>query len=894
LLNGASGHDAISVINAGFSALYQDVVIHNNRLQSQNDPAVMDSFIWINNTSSDNQGSTWNNLHITNNTIRPTNEARTDKGIYIGVSSAHSGVFNQLLIEGNIIQDDGFNTYDLTRGIEFYIDSANVTLNQPSILSNDISLRDDDSIAILMEFDDNVNTLAGGAQVIDLTISGNNDLDATEVVVIDGQGSPRVQNLRIDHNDIGSSNATIGVHIFGRGQSIWDGLSISNNNRVEAYGQVGIWIQAQSTSQWYDVEINNNSDVIGTTDSSTNTSRTGIEIDTLDEPVFHSIEILNNNRISGSSHAIEFDNNLGEGATFKEVRIESNNVISGNGEGRAIDISSNNDSVFESLSIKNNGSIAADTNSITIELTSGGSVVFEIENNSGIAAGDNGIRLISSASSTWSGLIQNNQLSGNGTNGIHVDWGSATQKDNLYINNNRIAYQIGLLADSYDIQTLANVTNNQFTSNSWYIKDVTPDLGEYIEIRSGVLVANNNSYDEVAYISFLNDRNPNGIRPESRFNMWNESRFFGFLSTITTNDNAQFNIGVNGPLAQENNVIRLDNYIAPGNLSYRYYTVASGSTPYGGRVSPQSASDFNAIGGVGFTLVHQGSVDAIPQIVNDSSRVNVDNILNFGFGDLRHVLGKSSPFQDDNYALLIEGFFVPQETGTYTFTVNSDDAVDLFVNGVQVAFDYGQQTLMDNPLGTHSGTISLVKGQSYSFRVRHQEVNGFEGLQVFWRRPSQISDTLWYQYDNELAPLGFNNNTAFDLSNIEITTSGLRLYSNGNGVLPAVIRNIPQAGVTSSGVILNLNAPGIQLDNLVFEHGHSFNTDYDDDFLDNPTGVIEVRQSNIVLSGLSFYAATFQDLPSILITNDSSSVESINLHHIEVGSGLANNSYFIG
>jgi len=124
-------------------------------------------------------------------------------------------------------------------------------------------------------------------------------------------------------------------------------------------------------------------------------------------------------------------------------------------------------------------------------------------------------------------LIQNNQLSGSGDRGIFVDYHSTTDNNNLQILDNSIAYEIGLLADSFNIDTLSNVTSNTFTSTEWYIKDVHPDLPTYINIRSGVSGSTSNTYAN-AFISFLSDRNPNGIRPEDQFNVWNETRFYGF------------------------------------------------------------------------------------------------------------------------------------------------------------------------------------------------------------------------------------------------------------------------------------------------------------------------------------------------------------------------------
>lgn len=109
--------------------------------------------------------------------------------------------------------------------------------------------------------------------------------------------------------------------------------------------------------------------------------------------------------------------------------------------------------------------------------------------------------------------------------------------------------------------------------------------------------------------------------------------------------------------------------------------------------------------------------------------------------------GISIPNNGENFAVEASGFFVPEETGTYTFTCEGDDAVDLFIDNVNVANHYGAHGIAG--LGTHTGTINLIEGTKYVFRARQQENGGGEGLRVFWRRPSQ--STGWNIYPSELS-----------------------------------------------------------------------------------------------------------------------------------------------
>jgi gliding motility-associated-like protein len=99
----------------------------------------------------------------------------------------------------------------------------------------------------------------------------------------------------------------------------------------------------------------------------------------------------------------------------------------------------------------------------------------------------------------------------------------------------------------------------------------------------------------------------------------------------------------------------------------------------------------------------------------------------------------------DFFAYRLTGFFIPSETGTYTFSVEGDDAVDVLIDGNAVVSHYGGHAA--DPVGTHTGTISMQAGQSYAIQVRHQETWGGEALKMYWKRPSQ---SAWQQDETEL------------------------------------------------------------------------------------------------------------------------------------------------
>jgi len=88
-----------------------------------------------------------------------------------------------------------------------------------------------------------------------------------------------------------------------------------------------------------------------------------------------------------------------------------------------------------------------------------------------------------------------------------------------------------------------------------------------------------------------------------------------------------------------------------------------------------------------------------------------------------------------NYFSLEATFvFVPKETGTYTFSIDSDDGSDLYVDGNLITSYYGGH---GTGQGSGQGTYNLVQGVRYTMVARAQEFTGGEGLIVKWKRPSQ-------------------------------------------------------------------------------------------------------------------------------------------------------------
>lgn len=107
-----------------------------------------------------------------------------------------------------------------------------------------------------------------------------------------------------------------------------------------------------------------------------------------------------------------------------------------------------------------------------------------------------------------------------------------------------------------------------------------------------------------------------------------------------------------------------------------------------------------------------------------------------------NAIGITLPNSGNFFALRIQGTFIPLETGTYTFTLSSDDASDLFFEGNPVITTYTGQAVP--ALGTRTGTINLTAGKAYSFFVRMQQGGGGFGLRLYWRSPSQNNAPTFY------------------------------------------------------------------------------------------------------------------------------------------------------
>ena len=112
----------------------------------------------------------------------------------------------------------------------------------------------------------------------------------------------------------------------------------------------------------------------------------------------------------------------------------------------------------------------------------------------------------------------------------------------------------------------------------------------------------------------------------------------------------------------------------------------------------------------------------------------------------------------------ITGYFVPKETGTYSFGIDGDDGVDFSLDGVVVTSFYGPHGFG----GYRFGTINLVAGKTYTFMARYQNWGGGWGLDLAWKRPSQ---SQWTVQSNEVYSTQPSSPTKKAVANFNFNTN---------------------------------------------------------------------------------------------------------------------------
>jgi len=162
----------------------------------------------------------------------------------------------------------------------------------------------------------------------------------------------------------------------------------------------------------------------------------------------------------------------------------------------------------------------------------------------------------------------------------------------------------------------------------------------------------------------------------------------------------------------------------------------------------------------------------------------------------------------DLYAIKFEFWFIPTQTGSYSFGINSDDASDLSIDGTIITTYYGGHASS----GYQYGSKNMVAGTRYKIVTRYQEYGGGDALYVRWSRPSAPNT---YSYWNEevtninntptkKAVVNFNLNT-----NLTATTFivGSALSSAG---LVDITTSLDSVKVSSGGYKASTTSGGVE------------------------------------------------------------------------------------
>jgi beta-glucosidase len=147
--------------------------------------------------------------------------------------------------------------------------------------------------------------------------------------------------------------------------------------------------------------------------------------------------------------------------------------------------------------------------------------------------------------------------------------------------------------------------------------------------------------------------------------------------------------------------------------------------------------------------------------------------VNYNWGGLSPTSGVPA----DNWSAKYTGTITPPTTGTYTFSLTSDDGSRLFVNGQQVISNWA-----DQPATTKTGTISLTAGQPVSIEVDYFQDGGGSQLNLGWQVPNQNldGDAVTAAKAAQMAIVFVDNaeGEGADLNNIDLASAQNQLVSD--------------------------------------------------------------------------------------------------------------------
>ncbi len=132
----------------------------------------------------------------------------------------------------------------------------------------------------------------------------------------------------------------------------------------------------------------------------------------------------------------------------------------------------------------------------------------------------------------------------------------------------------------------------------------------------------------------------------------------------------------------------------------------------------------------------------------------------------------------DDYHTLIEGKLTPTTTGTYSFSVDGDDAVDFSIDNSVIAYRYGDHSASNTGGNNTQGTKTLTAGTTYTFKIRHQENTGDASFRVYWKLTSSNAQSTLKNLNIRVTacPADSNNTSNASLREDNCTAYGTNNY----------------------------------------------------------------------------------------------------------------------
>ena len=200
-------------------------------------------------------------------------------------------------------------------------------------------------------------------------------------------------------------------------------------------------------------------------------------------------------------------------------------------------------------------------------------------------------------------------------------------------------------------------------------------------------------------------------------------------------------------------------------------TYAQGVASSSGQLAPVGSQYLTPSSGTGHGLYGQyhNSTDLSGAVV--ASRV--DPVIDADYGGQSPASGVNAT----NWSTKWTGTLTPPSTGSYTFSLNSDDGSRLSINGRQVIGNWADQ----GPT-TKTGTVTLTAGQAVSIEVDYYQAGGGSNVSLGWQIPGlSLHDQAVAAARSADQAVVFVSNfesEGSDLSNIDLSSAQNQLVTD--------------------------------------------------------------------------------------------------------------------